>query len=151
MFKPREYRYSVPFTGNPENAMSVARTSLLSLGFELSVNSEEELYAIGPGMQSNREPALLGVSKIRLRVDPDSIKVVAVLGAVAKMKAFVYIFPPALILVLISIFLISGMDVSWFYALWVLPWFLISPLIGNMFERKTINAVNRLVRGMAQS
>jgi hypothetical protein len=150
MFKPKEYRYSVPFTGTAEDAFSVARTSLLSLGFEVSGISENELHATGPGMHSTQQPDLLGVTTLRLLVDSSSITAMAKLGGAANMKAFVYIFPPALVLTLLLIFSLVGMDVSWLHALWVLPWFLVSPWMGNMIERKTTRAVDRLVRGMAQ-
>jgi hypothetical protein len=66
------------------------------------------------------------------------------------MKTFVYIFPPALALLLFLTFTIVGMDIPWLYALWVLPWIFVAPWIGNMIERKTTRAVDRLVRGMAQ-
>ena len=151
MFEPKEYKYSIPFTGNAENAINVARTSLLALGFEISAISENELYATGPGMHSNQQPALLGASTLKLRVDASSITAIAKLGSAAKMKAFVYIFPPALVLILLLIFGLLGMDVSWYYVLLVLPWIFIAPWMGNMIERGTTQAVDRLVRGMAQS
>jgi hypothetical protein len=151
MFEPKEHKYSIPFTGNAEAAIRIARTSLLSLGFEISAISENELHATGPGMHSTQQPDLLGVSKLKLRVDVTSITAVAKLGSAAKMKAFVYIFPPALVLLLLIIFTLTGMDVSWHYVLWVLPWIFIAPWMGNRIERRTIRAVDRLVRGMAQS
>ena len=151
MFEPKEYQYSIPFIGSAEKAMNVARTSLLALGFEISTISENEMYAIGPGMHSNQQPDLLGVSMLKLRVDESSITAVAKLGSAAKMKAFIFIFPPALVLILLLVFSLLGMDVSWYFVLMVLPWIIIAPLMGNMIESKTIKAVDRLVRGMAQS
>jgi hypothetical protein len=150
MFMPKEYRSSAPFNGDIEDAFNIARTSLLSLGFEISMPSKYELHAIGPGMHSNQQPALLGVSELKLHVDSSIITAVATLGAAAKMKAFVYIFPPALILLLYLVFFFIGMNVTWHHALWVVPWFFISPWMGGMIERKTTQAVDSLVRGMAQ-
>ena len=151
MFEPKEHKYSIPFSGSAEKAIDVARTSLLSLGFEISAISENELYATGPGMHSNQQPDLLGVSTLKLLVDTSSITAIAKLGSAAKMKAFVYIFPPALVLILLLVFSLIGMEVSWHFVWLLLPWIFISPLIGNMIERRTTKAVDRLVRGMAQS
>ena len=67
------------------------------------------------------------------------------------MKNFIYIFPPALILVLLATFSLLGMEISWLYILLMLPWFVIAPWMARMMERKTTDAVDRLVRGMAQS
>lgn len=150
MFEPKEYRYTVPFRGNASDALGIARTSLLSLGFEISVISENELHANGPGMRSTQQPDLLGVSNLRLKIDSSSITAVAKLGGASSMKAFVYLFPPALALLLFMIFTLVGMDVSWIHSLWVLPWFFISPWMGKMIVSKTTRAVDRLVRGMAQ-
>ena len=151
MFGQKEYRYSIPFSGNAKDALNIARTSLLSLGFEILHISEKELFATGPGMHSTQQPDLLGVSKIKLNIHSSSITAVASLGAAAKMKTFVYIFPPALLLILLLTFVLMGMNVSWIYAVWILPWIFIAPLMGKLIERKTTRAVDRLVRGIAQS
>lgn len=150
MFKPKKYRYSTPFSGDAGEALTIARTTLLSLGFEITAKSENELHAIGPGLRSTQQPDLLGVTELKLKIDPSSIIANAVLGGAASMKAFVIIFPPGLALFLLLIFSLIGMDVSLIHALWVLPWLFISPWMGNMIERKTTRAVESLVRGMAQ-
>jgi hypothetical protein len=67
------------------------------------------------------------------------------------LKTFVIIFPPVLVLFLFLIFILLGMKVSLMNAAWIVPWFFISPWMGNMIERKTTRAVERLVRGMAQA
>lgn len=151
MFDPKPYEYSVPFSGNAVNAFDVARTALLALGFEILIDSESELQAEGPGMHSNRQPELLGVSLLRLHISSSNITATASLGGVAKMKTFVYLFPPGLVLSLLLFFSLLGMEVSWLFILMVLPWAFISPLIGRSLERRTTKAVDRLVRGMAQA
>ncbi len=152
IFDPKEHRYSTPFNGKPGNAFNVARTALLSLGFEILVDSDSELEAQGPGMQSNRQPELLGVSLLQLNISSSDINARAILGGVAKMKTFVYLFPPGLVLALFAIHYFLGItENSWLYLLLVLPWVLIAPLIGRSLERKTTRAVDRLVRGMAQA
>ncbi len=68
IFDPKEHTYSTPFNGKPGDAFNVARTALLSLGFEILVDSDSELKAEGPGMHSNRQPELLGVSLLQLNI-----------------------------------------------------------------------------------
>jgi len=151
MFAPKKHLYAVPFQGDRAAAFDVAKTALLALGFEIKQLSETELHAEGPGMHSNQQPDLLGVSSLQLQISQSNITATALLGAAAKMKAFIYLFPPGLAIILMASFALSGMDVSWVHMLWVLPWFVLSPLMGKSFENKAIRAVERLVRGMAQT
>ena len=106
----------------------------------------------GPGMQSNRQSALLGATDIWLRVTGSEIAVSATLGGVAKMKAFVTLFPPGLILSLLVGFWAAGMapfDWGWLL-LMVGPWFFIAPFMAASMKRNTENAIDGMVRGMAQ-
>lgn len=151
MFKPKKYQYTTPFNGDAVEALKIASTTLLSLGFEITTKSKHELHAVGPGLRSSQQPALLGVTELKLHIDRSAITANAVLGGAANMKAFVYIFPPALVLCLFLIFSIAGMEVSLIHTAWILPWFFISPWMGTMIERKTTRAVESLVRGMAQA
>ena len=151
MFDPKPHHYAVPFSGKAADAFNVARTALLSLGFEILVDSDIELKAEGPGMQSNRQPELLGVSLLELQIASAKISATAALGGVARLKTFVYLFPPALVLFLLFFNRLLGVEMSWMYLLMALPWVVIAPLIGGVLERKTIRAVERLVRGMAQA
>ena len=96
MFKPDIHERSVPFRGNAEAAFDLARTTVLSQGFTIATDTHDELTAVGPGMQSNRQSPLVGASRLRLRVVSSTIVCTATLGGVATMKKFVYLFPPAL-------------------------------------------------------
>lgn len=151
MFDPKDYKYSTAFRGDVAEAFAVARTALLSLGFEIVVDTKSELKAEGPGMHSNQQPELLGVSALQLMISPSEITAKAKLGGVATMKTFVYLFPPGLVLSLLFINSLFGVEMSWLYALIVLPWIFIAPFIGRSLENKTTRAVDRLVRGMAQA
>jgi len=65
VFAPSVHRYSVPLRGQSAPAFDVARTALLSQGFEVLTDTTDELIAEGPGMQSNRQPAIVGASHLR--------------------------------------------------------------------------------------
>lgn len=146
------HNYSVPFRGDPAKALDVARNALLSLGFEVVKETPSELVAEGPGMHSNQQPALVGVSDIHLRVSGSEISAEAVLGGAATMKRFVILFPPGLVAFLLLFFHFmpeGGIPLS--YLLWILPWFAIAPFLGSAMERGTIRAVERLLRGMVRA
>jgi hypothetical protein len=151
VFEPRQHEYSVPFNGNPADALDVARTALLALGFEIALDSDRELHAEGPGMHSNQQPALVGASSIRFLVTESSVSVVARLGGVATMKTFVYLFPPGLVASLLVMAKFLEPDFSLLHLLWVLLWAGIAPFIGRALERSTNRAIDRLVRSMAQA
>ena len=151
MFTPDPYHYSVPFRGNATDALNIARTALLSLGFEVLHDSSAELRAAGPGMHSNQQPDLLGASLIEFHITNSTIKVTATLGGVATMKTFVYLFPPGLVLSLLLTATLFGETTDPMLYLIVLPWMLIAPLIGRKLEKTTTTAIDRLVRGMAQA
>jgi len=150
MFEPKVHQYSIPFDGSPPDAFDLARTALLSLGFEIVTDSGVELRAHGPGMHSNREPPLVGVSDFSLRVGGGTIQASTTLGGVATMTSFVYLFPPGLVLSLWGVSLVAGNDVQWTLPLFVAPWLLIAPFLARGLERRTTRAVESLLRGMAQ-
>jgi hypothetical protein len=49
-------------------------------------------------MQSNQQPALLGASDFAIEIGATSVSTTATLGGVARMNAFIYLFPPGLAL-----------------------------------------------------
>ena len=149
--KPTTYRYSVPFTGTKSKALDIARVALLSLGFEIVSESDNELDATGPGMHSNQQPDLLGATQIHFDITATDIYVDAVLGGVNTMKKFVYFFPPGLIISLMLFGALFGQTMQLYFLLFIIPWAFIAPIFAKTFERTTTNAIDRLVRGMAQA
>lgn len=152
MFDPEIHEFATPFSGNADAALDLARTALVSQGFEIVANAGSEMRLRGPGMQSNRQSALLGATDVWLQVTGSEIAVRAVLGGVAKMKAFVTLFPPGLILsLLVTFWAIGTAPFNWGWSLLMIgPWFVISPLMAASMKRNTENAIDGMVRGMAQ-
>jgi hypothetical protein len=150
MFRPDVHKRSVPFRGSAEAAFDLARTTLLSQGFTIVTDTHDELTAVGPGMQSNRQSPLVGASRLQLRVVSSTIMGTATLGGVATMKKFVYLFPATLILALFVIFRLVGMSASPLILLGAAPWLLVAPLLASSIKRKTTRSIDALVGGMAQ-
>jgi len=149
MFKAKLHEYSTSLHGDAAAAFDVARTALLSLGFEILRDSDGELRAKGPGMQSNRQPALLGASELHFQINGSTLVVRATLGGVRTMKMFLYLFPPALALSFTIPMAFSGQGSWWACFAWAAPWLLLSPWMAAALERGTSRAVDRLVDGMA--
>jgi hypothetical protein len=149
VFEPKRYEYSTPFRGDPDDALTLAKTALLSQGFEILPGSSAELRAEGPGMRSTRQSALLGVSEFRFQIAASTLTASATLGGVSSMRAFVMLFPIGLILSLVVLLAVLGQGIS-YLGLWLtLPWLVISPLMAALIERRTTRAVDRLARSMA--
>ena len=149
MFEPKRYEYSTPFRGDPDAALMLAKTVLLAQGFEILPGSSAELRAEGPGMRSTRQSALLGVSEFRFQIAASTLTASATLGGVARMKAFVVLFPIGLIFSLVVLFAALGQGAS-YLGLWAtLPWLVVSPLMAALIERRTMRAIDRLARSMA--
>ncbi len=151
MFKPTTYKYSIAFGGNPNAALHVARSALLALGFDILDDADSRLKAEGPGMTHNKQPPLTGVSLLNLEVTASQINATAILGGVANMKAFIYLFPPLLAIALMIFFFFFSGTKSWYVLLTVAPWIVVAPIMASSLEKKVAGAVDRLVRGMAQA
>jgi hypothetical protein len=149
VFKAKQYEYSTPFRGDPGAAFTLAKTALLSLGFEILPGSSAELRARGPGMRSTQQSALLGVSEFRFQIAAATLTASATLGGVASMRAFVTLFPPGLILSLVALFAALGHGISYLGLGLAAPWLIISPLMAALIERRTTRAIDRLARSMA--
>ena len=150
MFDPKVHEYSTSFRGDAAAAFDLARSALLSQGFEILKETDSEFCTEGPGMHSNHQSPLVGVSVFRLNVSATAITATATLGGIAKMAAFIYLFPPGLVISLVVGMMLAGHDMSWGVLLAAAPWLFLSPWMASSMERKTRNSVDGLVRGMAQ-
>ena len=148
-----QYETSVPFTGPANIAIEAARLQLMANGFKLDQLTETELIATGKGMYSTKQNPIVGVSHIRITVSSDSIEIIAELGGVKSMQWFLYIFPPAL--VLLSIIFKFIRSSTWHgprtALLAVLPWVVVSPLMARWIKNRTTRAVDTLAHNMTST
>ena len=151
MFKAKVHRYSTEFSGDANAAMDIGRIALLSQGFEIISDTGSELHARGPGMHSNQQPPLMGATDFIIQIGASTVATTATLGGVARMKAFLYLFPPGLALLLGIFGGFAVMEKFWYVLLFVVPWLFFSPLMAIAMEKQTIESVNSLTRGMAQA
>jgi hypothetical protein len=93
-----QYAASRSFRGDAERAFRLAESALTAIGFQITARTAGLLEAIGPGMNSSRQSALLGASRIRLVHGHGELAVEAELGGAAWMSRFITLFPIALVL-----------------------------------------------------
>ena len=151
VFDVAEHECELPFSGDPVAALETARTALLGHGFEIVEQARGQLRATGPGMSSTNQPPLYGASEITVFASSSTVAARARLGGVRKMKAFVWLFPPGLGLILTCSFVVAGMPFSWTPLLAVAPWFILAPLVSRWLEKRTTQAVESLARSMVQA
>jgi len=142
----QEYEYKIPYAGDPAEALDVAKMTLLAQGFEIASLSRGELRAIGPGLNSTNQPALLGASEIMLVADSSTILARAQLGGARRLKLFLYSIPAVLGVVALALAL-SRM--SWLILLLPALWLVLSPALSSWVESRTKKAVEALVRSTA--
>jgi len=146
-----DHTSSVPFHGDPAQAMEVAKGLFASNGFLVELPSPSRLVARGPSMTSTNQNPILGVTRAEIDIDLTSIRVAAELGGVRRMRNFLFLFPPGLALLLTAGFLVSGF--SWKHALIpflaVSPWLVLSPLMSRWVRRRTVRALDAVLHNMA--
>ncbi len=67
------------------------------------------------------------------------------------MKRFVMFFPPGLVASLWLMGFVFGNPMDSIFLLLIPPWAFIAHFIGKIFEKSTSDAIDRLLRGMAQA
>ncbi|MFN9639114.1 MAG: hypothetical protein ACK56W_03690 [Pirellula sp.] len=156
-----------------EETLQAALAILTNNGFTIVNRNERTASLIGPGLNSTKQNALLGASKICLKLEGNQLGLEAELGGVESMQRFLNRFPLLLGLVLGILFcLIGGFVIGqqfgvgfgapwaqgwkWmlvtfgFSMLPVTPWIFLSPWIGKMLRTRTQLALNALVTNAVQ-
>jgi len=145
------YAASIAFDGKCDDALELARTVLATNGFQVNVPGPSQLSAKGPGMFSTRDNPLLGATAMTIRIAEGRIDLAAELGGVKRMRTFLFVFPPALGLVLVVLFLTLGMEwwpVLLTVAVALCPWIVLSPVLARWISSRTLRAIDTLLYNM---
>lgn len=168
-----EYETSSQVSGAVSLALTSAISVLANNGFKILSREPEMSVLEGPGMNSTKQNALVGASKITLRAAGDCLRVEAELGSADRMRRFLMTFPFFLGMGLGLLFGISsgvvlgqafgiGFGVPWapgwqwlLFAMGisflpVAPWLVLSPLIARSIAKRTRNALDLLVINASQ-
>lgn len=142
-----KYEKSVEFSGNQDSAVALAKNIFSANDFKINQIDQSVLSVTGPGMQSNRQNLLRGISRGELKFSEAAIEFNGELGGVEFMKKFLCIFPAALGLGLTVLFevqaylLKQNLLFSFIPLLAVAPWLFISPFMIKRIQRNTEDAI----------
>ena len=148
----------VSFSGEPSRAFDTALRTLLPLGFLVVSEGSSQLIVTGPGFNSTRQNALLGISRAEFTAERSSLKVLAELGGVDRMQRFLIILLvglglfDSLVFLGLWYFLDQLRAHTWFLAipaLTLVPWVVIGPILARWIGNRTREALNRLLQNMA--
>jgi hypothetical protein len=146
------YAASVPFRGDADRAFALAESALTALAFRHTERTAAALELVGPGMNSTRQSALVGASRIRIVSDRGELALEADLHGVASMARFVILFPIGLCLFLAILFAIVFSEVFWGVAAATgaaaLLWLLLGPLMARTIRARTCRALDALLANM---
>jgi len=145
-----EYIKTMPFEGDGESAIKIARSIFANNNFIIESLSNLEIVAKGPGMQSTKQNPLLGASRVRIAIESSFITLSAELGGVKWMRNFLFVFPPSLALLLSITFFILPIASFAAFIPWlaVLPWVFLSPLVARWIKKRTLSALDTMLHNM---
>jgi hypothetical protein len=153
-----QYAASLPFRGDTDKAFRLAESALTAVGFRLTERTAASVEMVGPGMNSSRESALAGASRIRLVTGRGELAVEADLGGVARLSRFVTLFPLGLCLflaaVLSAVFAVVFGPGNWVIAVAAatggvaLLWLLLGPLLARGIRARTCRGLDALLANM---
>jgi hypothetical protein len=148
-----KYAASTTITGSPEIALARIRDALLANGFTITTARSTELTTTGPGMMSNKENPIRGVSAATFLTQGGQLHVTAELGGAAFLGRFAIYFPLGLGLFFVILFgwgrFSSGPAGILTPLLSVAPWLILGPLIARMIRKRTEKAIDALLQGAA--
>jgi hypothetical protein len=146
------YAASVIVEGPPEKSLAVVRDALVANAFTIAKVSKTGFTATGPGMNTNNQNTIRGVSMAEVHAEGNRLHISAELGAARRLGLFAILFPPGLRLILAAVFAVAGLNhrnavyVPLFIAA---PWLVLGPLLARMLRRRTAQAVDALLQSAA--
>jgi Flp pilus assembly protein TadB len=145
------YETSIPYSKDPQDALLLARSVLTQTGFRIESLDNRCLEANGPGLRSSHQNPLRGASHVRILIYDETIHLAAELDGVVWMRNFLYLFPPALGVFLMLVFVLTGLSLLTSGCALVgalSPWLILSPLMARNIRKSTVEALDSLLQNM---
>ena len=153
-----QYAVSRPFSGDTDKAFSLAESALTAISFRLTERTAGSVELVGPGMNSTRETALAGASRIHISSRRGELALEADLGGVARMSRFVKLFPLGLCLFLAVLFSVVFGTLfepgPWIFIVAgvlggnALLWFFLGPWMARSIRARTCRGLDTLLANM---
>jgi hypothetical protein len=153
-----QYAASLPFRGSTDKAFGLAESALTAIGFRLTERTAASVEMVSPGMNSTRQSALVGASRIHIRGGRGELAVEADLGGVERLARFITLFPLGLSLSLGLFFcVVFGALFGW--GTWIIAvaagtggtallWLLLGPLLARGIRARTCRGLDTLLANM---
>jgi hypothetical protein len=153
-----QYAASLPFKGDTGKAFGLAEAALTAIGFRITERTAGSVEMVGSGMNSTRQSALVGASRIHIRGGRGELALEADLGGVERMARFVTLFPPglglALGVLLGVVFSLARVPGNWIVPVavatggYVLLWLVVGPLMARAIRGRTCRGLDVLLANM---
>ena len=154
-----QYTASVHFTGDPAKAFDLAVSALMALGFRTHASDPAKIDMVGPGLNSTRQSALLGASRIIVNHSDKELVLAAELGGVARLARLITIFPIVLTLglagILALVFSFLFPVETWIFTVLLvaggnlLLWLILAPIMKRSVLARTCRGLDSLLYNMA--
>ena len=152
-----DYEKTIPFTGNAEKAVELARNVFIQHGFQIVNNSDSALELVGTGtVWTKGQDPLVGISKVYILGTSSKLSIEAEFGAIRKtIKYLIYFLlsMAAFFLVVFGIqFYLQGQSVRKLLLITLAPfspWPIIVPLMAKFMKFRTSRAIGVLLNNMA--
>lgn len=153
-----QYAVSVPFSGDTDKAFGLAESALTGIGFRITERTAGSVEMVGPGMNSTRQSALAGASRIHISYRRGELALEADLDGVERMSRFVKLFPFGLCLFLAVLFSVV-FGTLFGPGVWILIvagvlggnallWFFLGPWMARSIRTRTCRGLDTLLANM---
>ena len=150
------YEKTIPFGGNIEKALEVARNTFLPHGFTITKNTTESIELAGPGsLWTQGQDPLIGISKVSVSGTNNELSIKAQFGGIKKAVLFLILFIIGMSIFFLVVFgmTLNKEGASTYRFLLplapLIPWPVIIPLMAIWMKSRTSKSLDALVSNMA--
>lgn len=150
-----DYEKTMPFSGNMEKALEVAKNVFIQHNFQIVRDSDTEVELTGPGMLSSRQNPLVGISRVCIRGTSGNISVEAEFGGIRKLTKYLVLFIVGMAIFFLVFFGIilpkQGQPADKIILISLapfIPWPVIIPLMAMWMKSRTAKSLDILTNNM---
>ena len=150
-----DYEKTMPFSGNMEKALEVARNVFIQHNFQIVRDSDSEVEFTGPGMLSSRQNPLVGISRVCIHETSGNLSVEAEFEGIRKLTKYLALFIVGMAIFFVAFFGImfskQGQPLNKIILISLapfIPWPVLIPLMAIWMKSRTSKALDTLINNM---
>jgi len=150
-----DYEKTVPFGGNMEKALEVAKNVFIQHNFQIVRGSDTEVEFTGPGMLSSRQNPLVGISRVCIRGTSGNLSIEAEFGGIRRLTKYLVLFIVGMAIFFLVFFGIilpkQGQPADKIILISLapfIPWSVIIPLMAMWMKSRTAKSLDTLLNNM---